>query len=105
PRYAVMRRAALAVHVLDRDLADARAQPAGQRGDEPVQLAVERYLFEDVTAIRFEGCAEVMDVYAAQLRHQPIRYAGREPPHHKIVNALLPPATDYVITLGHFFQK
>src|SRR5512146_1288963 len=48
---AVMRGAALAVHIADGHFADGRAMPRCQGRNEAVQLAVERNLFQNVAAI------------------------------------------------------
>src|SRR5579872_178448 len=49
-RDAVVRNAALAVYVADRDFANRRAMPRGESRDEPVQFAVEWNLLENVAA-------------------------------------------------------
>src|ERR1700690_412497 len=78
---AVMRNAALAVDVADRHFADRCAIPRSQRRDEAVQFAVERNLIENFAAISFEGGAEIVNLDAAQLGHQPVRNAGGNAPH------------------------
>src|SRR5208283_5231813 len=100
-----MRSAALAIYVADGYFADGRAIPRGQRRDEAVQLAIERDLFEDLAAIGFEGGAEVVNVAAAELGHEPVRHAGGDAAHPEIIDANLAPAADDVVTGRDLFQK
>ena len=102
---AVVALAALAVHVLDRNLADRRAIPARQRRNEPVHLAIQRNVLDHFMPIRLERRAEVVNVHARKLRHQPVRAARRNPPHHEVVDALLAPARHHVVALFELFQE
>src|SRR5581483_10278792 len=96
----VMGSAALAVDVPDWNFADRCAIPRRQGGDEPMQLAVERHLVDDLSPVSLKRGAEVVYIDTAQLGHQPIRTPGRDAPHHKIVDALLAPSTDNVVALS-----
>ena len=70
-----------------------------------MQLAIKRDLLEDLAAIRFEGRAEVVNVDAAQLGHQPICHAGGNAAHPEVIHAKLAPAADDVVTGRNLFQK
>src|SRR5262249_32863173 len=48
---------------------------------------------------------EVVDINAAQLRHQPIGASGRNAVQPEIINADLAPAADNVVSLGNLFEK
>ena len=74
-RDAVVRSAALAVHIADGHFTNRRAIPRRQRRNEAVQLPIERNLLKNLTAIGLEGGAEVVNIDAAQLGHQPVRHA------------------------------
>src|ERR1700693_1353384 len=78
---AVMRSAAFPVYVADGHFSNRRSIPGRQRRDEAVQLAIERNLVEDLAAVGFEGRAEVVNVDAAQLGHDPVRHAGGDAAH------------------------
>src|SRR5262245_18902262 len=77
-RDAVVRNAALAVHIADWNFTDRSAMPRCQRRNEPVQLAIERYLLQNFTPIRLESGAKVVNIDSAQLCHQPVGAAGGE---------------------------
>src|SRR5215472_5936010 len=97
PRDTVVRRAAFAVHILDRHFADRCAVPRCERRNETVQFAVERNLLQDVAAICLEGRSEVVNIDAADLRHHPVGDPRRYPAHPEIVDSILAPTTDDVI--------
>ncbi len=71
-RNTIVRLAPLAVHIPDRNLADAGAIPGGERRDEAMHLAIERDVVDHLTAIRLEGGAKVVNVDAGKLGHQPV---------------------------------
>src|ERR1700691_778829 len=102
---AVMRNPPLAIHIANGDFADRRPVPRSERRNKTMQLAVERHLLQDLAAISFEGSAEVVNVHAAQLGHQPVRDAGGYAAHPEIIDANLAPAADNVISCRDFFQK
>jgi len=104
-RDAIMRCTALAVHVADRDFADGRSIPRGQRRDEAVEFAIERDLVENVAAIGFEGRAKVVNVYAAQFGHDPVGAPRGNASQPEIVDTLLAPAADDVVPFCNLFQK
>ena len=70
-----------------------------------MQLSVERNLLENFAAVGFERGAEVVNIDAAELGHQPVRDARRNAPHPEIVDADFAPAADDVIACGNLFQK
>src|SRR5215470_7794994 len=79
--------------------------PRSQRRNEAMQFAVQRHLLENLSAIGFERGSEVVNIDAAQLRHQPVGTPGREAAQPEIVNTHFAPAADDVITLGNLLQK
>ena len=102
---AVVALAALALHVLDRNLADGGAVPAGQRGNEAMHFTVERNVVDDFAAIGLVGSAEVVNVHVGELGHQPVGAARGNAAHHEVVDALLAPAGDDVVALFQLFDK
>jgi len=98
---AVMTLTVLAGRIGDGDLADAGSIPRGKRGDEAVHLAVQGNVLDDFTAVRLEGRAEVVDIDAAERRHEQIRGTGGDAAQEKIVSTLCAPAADDIIS---FFQ-
>src|SRR5215469_15367688 len=100
-----MRGAALAVHIADWNFDDRSAVPRRQRWDEPVQFSVERHLLDDFATISLEGSAKVVDIHAAQFRHQPVRDARRNAPQPKVVDAVLAPAADDVVALADLLNE
>jgi len=70
-----------------------------------MELAVQRHLVDDFAAVRLEGGSKIVDVYAAELRHQPIGAARGKAAHHEVIDALLTPPAHDVITLGDLLQK
>src|SRR3981081_612099 len=50
---AIMRYSALAVHISDGNFANRRPVPRSQRRNKPVQLAIQRDLFENVAPVGF----------------------------------------------------
>ena len=89
---AVMALAPFAIQVADGNLADRGAIPTGQRGNEAVHLAIERNVLDHLAAIGLEGRAEVVNVHAGKLGHQPVGAARGNAPHDKVVDPLLAPA-------------
>ena len=55
--------------------------------------------------IRLERRPEVVNIHARKLRHQPVRAARWDPPHHEVVDALLAPARHHVVALFQLFQE
>ena len=74
-------------------------------GNKAMQLAVERHFLHHLAPIGLEGGAEVVQLHAAQLGHQPVGDLGRNPPHDKVINALLAPAADDVVSLAQLLQE
>src|SRR6266566_6000241 len=105
PRNSVVRIAPLAVHVANRDFYNRRPMPGSQRRNEAVQLTIQRNLLENVSPIRFKGRAKIVNVHSAQLGHQPVGAARRNTAQPEIIDPLLAPAADNVVTLGNFLQK
>ena len=83
----------------DGDLADAGAVPGGEGRDEAVHLAVEGNVLDDLAAVGLEGGAEVVDVDAAEDRHEPVGDARGNAAEEEVVAALLAPAADDVVAL------
>src|SRR5262249_1351071 len=77
-RNAVVRSAALAVHVLDRNFNDRRSVPRRQGRNEAMHFSVQWNLLEDFAAIGLESGAEIMDINAAQLGHEPVGATRRK---------------------------
>src|SRR5208283_396713 len=71
-RNAVVRGPTLTIDIANRHFANRRAVPRRQRRNKPVQLAIERHLFQNLAAIGFKRGPEVVNIHAAQFRHQPI---------------------------------
>src|SRR6185437_8617260 len=94
---AVVALAVFARGIRDRHLADGRAIPACQRGDEAMHLAVERNVLDDLTAIGFVGRAEVVNVYAGELRHRPVGDARRHAAEDEVVGSLGAPSAHHVV--------
>src|SRR5207302_9964681 len=72
PRDAVVRGPAFSIDVLDGNLADGSAVPRSQCGNETMQFSIQRYPRDDLAPIGLEGGAEIVNVNAAQLGHQPV---------------------------------
>ncbi len=70
-----------------------------------MEFSVERYLAENLTAVGFEGGAEIVNVDAAELGHQPVGTARGETAEPEIVDAILAPSADDVIALGNFLEE
>src|SRR5581483_1117252 len=104
-RDSIVRYSALAVHVANGNFNDRGPMPGGQRRDEPVQFAVKRYLLQDFAPVSLKGRSEIVNVHAAQLGHQPVRAARGNPSQPQVVDPLLPPAADDVISFGNLFQE
>jgi len=102
---AVVRNAALAVHVADGNFADRRTVPRRQRRDEAVQLAVERDLLQNVAAISLECGTEIVDIDTGNFGHHPIGNAAGNAAHPEIVDAILAPSADDIVAGGDFFQE
>src|SRR5437763_16644501 len=105
PSDAIVRNTALTVDVLDRNLADGGAMPRRQRGNEAMQLTIKRDLLDQFATISFKRGAEIVDINAAQLRHEPIGDARWNAPDHEVVDALLTPAAHDVVAFFQFFQE
>src|SRR5208283_2224627 len=104
-RNSVMRNTAFPDYVLDRNFDDRRAIPRGQCRDEAVKLSVEWNLSQDFAPVSLTSCAKVVDVNAAQFRHEPVGAARRNAPQPEIIDAILAPSDDNVVTLGNLLQE
>ena len=93
------------VQICNGNFADRRALPTGQRGNEPVHLSVKRDALDHPTAIGLEGSAEVMNVDAREPSQQPVGAIRGNAPCQQIVDAVLAPAGDHVVTLREHFDK
>src|SRR5262245_59412419 len=79
--------------------------PGSEGGNEPMQLAVQRDLLENLTTVRLESCSKVVDIHSAQLRHHPVRDSGGNPAQPEVVDALLTPTADDVVALADLLDK
>src|SRR5207253_10721552 len=104
-RNSVMGIALLAGRVANGHFYNRRPVPGSQRRNEAVQLTIYRNLLENVSPIRFKGRAKIVNVHSAQLGHQPVGAARRNTAQPEIIDPLLAPAADNVVTLGNFLQK
>src|SRR5437773_11277615 len=100
-----MRIAPLTVHGANWHYNNRSPVQGSQGRNEAVQLPIQRNLFKNVSPIRFKGRAKIVNVHSAQLGHQPVGAARRNTAQPEIVNPLLAPAADNVVTLGNFLQK
>jgi hypothetical protein len=98
---AVVALAKLAGGIRDGNLADAGAVPGGEGGNETVHLAVKRDVLDYFAAVGFEGSTEVVDVYAAESGHEPVRGAGGYPAHDEVVATMRAPPAHNVVA---FFE-
>src|ERR1035438_2887293 len=105
PSDSIVAPAPLTVHIPDGNFADRCAIPTGQRRDEPVHLPVERNVLDHFTAISLESRAKVVDVYAREPGHEPVRAVRWKPPQHQVVNPDLAPAGDNVVSLFELFNE
>src|SRR5581483_9359002 len=104
-RDAVVRDAAFAVHVLDRNFTDRGTMPRSESWDKAVHLAIQRHEVQQVASIGFKRSAEVVDVDAAQLGHQPVGAARGEAAQHEVVDANLAPAGNDVEAFVNFLDE
>ena len=93
------------IQVCDGNLADRSAVPTGQRRNEPVHLSVKRDVLDHFAAIRLEGRAEVVNIDAREPGQEPVGASGGNAPGQQVVNALLAPARDHVVSLRELFQE
>ncbi len=70
-----------------------------------MKFTVQRNLLKNVAAVRFERGAEVVDIDAADLGHHPVGNARGNAAHPEIVDAVLAPSADDVVTGSNLFQK
>jgi len=91
--------------VADGNLGDARAIETGQRRNEAVQFAVEMDIFQHLGAIGLEGGAEIAQLHAGGLGHQPIGDARGNLAQQRVVHAVLPPAAGDIVSLFDFFEQ
>src|ERR1039458_3348068 len=97
--------APLAIDVADGNLADGSAIQAGQGGNEAMHLAVERNVVNDLAAIGLEGGAEIMDIDPGEFGHQPVCAARGNAAQDEIVDAVLAPPGDDVVSLIELFYQ
>src|SRR5581483_528577 len=77
PADSIMRIARHSRRILNGYFRDPRSIEAGQRRNETVELTVEIDVFENLGAVRLEGCAEIPQLDSGSFGHQPIGDAGR----------------------------
>src|SRR5258708_22881684 len=105
PGNAVMRRAFRADDVLDRNLADGSAILRSQCGNEAMQFAIQWHLLDNLAPIGLIGRAEIVNGDAAEFVHGPVCDARGQAAHHEIVDALLAPSADQIVTLLQLFEE
>ena len=89
----------------DADLADGRAVPGGEGGDEAVHFAVERDVLDDFAAVGLEGGAEVVDGDAGEGGHQLVGGAGGDASEKEVVAAFGAPTADDVVAFLEFGEE
>src|SRR5579875_3804606 len=104
-RDAVVRFPILASNIGDGHLGHGRAGPAGERRYEAVQLAVQLDFGQYFAAIGLERGAEVVQVHARKLGHDPVGDAAGQLAGQKGVGALHAPAAHDVVPLLNFFDE
>src|SRR5580704_7655291 len=102
---AIVALAALAIEVGDGDFGDARAGGSCECRNETVKFAVELDFLDDFALVGFERCAEVVEVYAAQLGHHPVGDAAGKLAHEPVIAAGIAPAADEVEALLDFLEE
>src|SRR2546423_1457265 len=70
-----------------------------------MQFAIERHLFKDLATVGLKCRSEVVNLNAAQLRHQPIGAFGGYPTQPEVINPLLAPSADNIVALGNLLQE
>jgi len=66
---------------------------------------IDANILDYLAAIGFERGAEVVNVHARQPGHQPVGAGGRKTPHNNVVDTVLAPARNHVVSLFQFFQE
>src|SRR5579871_6921561 len=79
--------------------------PGGKSGDEAMEFSIEGNLLQDVAAIGLEGCAEIVNINAAEFCHHPVRDTRGEAPQPEIIDAHLAPSADDVVTSRNLFEE
>src|SRR5580658_4047855 len=101
----VMRVPGGAGRAVNGNLGHARAVEAGKSGDEAVQLSVQIDVLEHLGAIRLKSSAEVAQLDAGSLGHEPVGNARGDSPGESVVRALPAPAAGNVVPLIDFAQQ
>ncbi len=70
-----------------------------------MHLAIQRNIVDDLAAVGFEGCAEVVNVHTRKLGHQPVGASRRNPSHNEVVDPFLPPSRNDVIPLLELLKE
>src|SRR5579863_835298 len=70
-----------------------------------MQLTVERNLLENLPPVGLERRAEVVNIDAAQLGHEPVRNPGGNAAHPEIIDTIFAPAADNVVTGRNLLQE
>ena len=70
-----------------------------------MQFSVERHLLQYFAAIGLECRAEIVNIDAAELGHQPVGTPRREAAQPEVVYSILAPAADDVVSLGNLLQE
>src|SRR5262249_25047162 len=94
--------AAPAREILDWNLGDGRARPAGKCWNKAVQFTIQLQVLHHLTPVSLESCSEIMQLQTAEFCHQPIRdlagQAARKPP----ILPLKTPTAHDVVALAQF---
>ena len=102
---AIMRRAAGSGSVLNGHFTDPSAVETRQGRNEAVQFAVKVDVFEDLRPVRLEGGAEIAQIDAGGLRHEPVGDARRNLAGYGIIHPLFAPTAGDVESLIDFLQE
>src|ERR1700721_2812328 len=70
-----------------------------------MHLAIERDVLDDLSAVGFEGGAEVVDVHTAEYGHEPVGGTRGNAAQDEVVAALRAPATNDVVALFEFGKE
>src|SRR6185437_12161951 len=87
------------------NLGDAAAFPRRVDRDEAVHLAVEAHALDDLSAIRLERAAVVVQLDARHPRDQSIGDARREVAAQRRILAFLPPTGYDVVAFGELVEQ
>src|ERR1700722_13555064 len=105
PAKPIMRSPRRTRQIANRHLRPPSSVKRRQRRNEPMQLAIQVDVLQNLRAISLESRAEVPQLNARNLRHHPIRNPGRNLPRHGIIQPVLPPPASDVVPFFDFFKQ